>query len=156
MKLLPALFLTAITTLTISMTSPQAHAKQQASPLEGSWLTENERAIIKIERCNDNNLCGYVDWIIEGGLQKDIHNEDESLHERPICGLKILGDFTQESPTEWEDGFIYKADDGDTYNANLELTEPDTLKLRGYIGISLLGKTQYWTRTDKSSYKACE
>lgn len=135
----------------IGLTAPA----MAADTVEGYWLTQNERAVVNIEKCDDS-VCGKVYWIIKDGLQKDIHNEDESLRDRPICGLQILGGFEEDDTNEWEDGYIYKADDGDMYDANIELLEDGTLKLRGYIGISLLGKTQIWTRVKKDDYKACE
>ena len=131
------------------------NAKAQDNNIEGYWLTQNERAVIKIAPC-ESSICGSIYWIIDGGLQKDIHNEDETLRDRPMCGLQILGNFEKESATEWEDGFIYKADDGDIYDANLELISENKLKLRGYVGVPLLGKTQHWTRVSKDDYKACK
>ena len=128
--------------------------------VEGFWLTQNERAVIEIAACEDDqgakSVCGYIHWIIEGGLQNDIHNEDESLRGRPMCDLQILGGFKQDGDHAWEDGFIYKADDGDIYDANIALQEEGRLKLRGYVGISLLGKTQHWTRVSAKDYKSCK
>ena len=135
----------------ISVNINTAFAKDS---VEGLWLTENKRAVINIEKCEDS-ICGKIHWIIEGGLQRDIHNEDPALKNQPMCGLKILGDFKEDSPNTWEDGFIYKADDGDTYSANIELKDDGTLKLRGYVGFSFLGKTQIWTRANEEDYKVC-
>lgn len=126
-----------------------------AQSVEGYWLTENERAVVEIKACREDSMCGQVYWIIEGGLQQDIHNEDESLRTRPICGLEIMGGFEEDDPGEWEDGFIYKADDGDLYDADIELQEDGTLKLRGYLGISLFGKTQVWNRVNPRDYPRC-
>jgi len=126
-----------------------------ASPLEGYWLTENKRSVIKVTEC-DQGWCGYIHWIIEGGMQSDAKNPDETKRDRPMCGLPILWGFTQDSANAWEGGKIYKADDGDIYNANMELQSDGTLKVRGYVGISLLGKSQIWTRVQENNYPACE
>ena len=43
-------------------------------------------------------------------------------------------------------GAIYSAEDGKAYKANLSLQADGTLRLRGYVGAPILGKTQIWTR----------
>lgn len=127
---------------------------QAASPLEGLWLTENERSVIEVKECQ-KGLCGTVHWIIDGGMQMDSKNPDMSKRKTPMCGLPILWGFEKESETEWEDGEIYKADDGKTYNANLELLDGGTLKVRGYVGFSFLGKSQIWKAVTAKDYPAC-
>ncbi|MCB1533066.1 MAG: DUF2147 domain-containing protein [Alphaproteobacteria bacterium] len=127
---------------------------QAADTVEGYWLTQNERAVVKISPCADS-VCGKVYWIIDGGLQYDEHNPDEAMRTRPMCGLQILGDFEKAGENAWDSGYIYKADEGDMYAANIALQDDGTLKLRGYMGISLLGKTQVWNRVNPSDYKAC-
>ena len=126
-----------------------------ADPVEGFWLTQNERAVVNIEACGDS-MCGYVYWIIEGGLQYDENNADEARRNDPICGMQILKGFVKEDVGEWDDGEIYKADDGDVYDANIEILEDGTLKLRGYVGAPIFGKTQIWSRVDKADYAACQ
>ena len=122
----------------------------------GYWLTESQRAVVHIQPCEDS-MCGTIYWIIEDGLQFDEHNDDEELRGRPMCGLKLMGDFEyDEDDNEWEDGFIYKADDGDMYDADMEALEDGTLKLRGYAGISMFGKTQIWTPVNPADYKQCK
>ena len=59
------------------------------------------------------------------------------------------------STTKWEDGWIYDPDSGSTYTAEMHLEGPDTLKLRGYLGISLLGQTQVWTRESGETKNRC-
>ena len=125
----------------------------------GLWLTGNERSAIEIRPCQDNEqeLCGRIAWIIEDGMQFDTENPDKALRDRPICGLQILKNFEQssKSPDKWEDGKIYKADDGDTYHANLKVLEQDKLRVHGYVGIPLFGKTQIWTRVSQEDYPQC-
>ena len=126
-----------------------------SDPAEGLWLTENERAVIEVQEC-DRGLCGAVYWIIEGGMQYDEHNPDESKRTTPMCSLEILYGFKQKKSGEWSGGKIYKADEGDTYNANVRVENMDTLKLRGYVGVPLLGKTQSWKRVDGADYPQCQ
>lgn len=128
---------------------------QAASPLEGYWLTENQRSVIQIEQCGDS-LCGKVHWIIEGGMQFDEKNPDEAKRNTPMCGLQILWGFEKDDETEWEDGKIYKADDGDTYDSEMELQDDGTLEVKGYIGFSFIGKSQDWTHVNPKDYPECK
>ncbi len=126
-----------------------------ADPAFGLWLTENKRAIVEIGPCaaNAQQACGTVVWMLEpknadGSPRLDVENEDESLRTRPLCGLPVVGDFKAEGPGKWVDGFIYDAPNGDLYDAKMTSTGADTLEVRGFLAISLLGKTQTWTRVD--------
>tara|TARA_B100001167_G_C16738089_1_gene289570 strand:- start:146 stop:607 length:462 start_codon:yes stop_codon:yes gene_type:complete len=129
----------------------------QSNDIEGLWLTQNERAAVKIEKCKDGqSLCGDIAWIIAGGMQTDSQNEDESLRGRPLCGMQILYGFRQgKQANEWLDGKIYKADDGDVYNASVTQVDNNRLRLRGYVGMPLFGKTQMWTRVNPAEYPSC-
>lgn len=125
----------------------------------GLWLTKNERSVIKIQKCEENQqqLCGKIAWIIAGGMKYDSKNPNEDLRSRPMCGLKILRGFVknENNPAKWEDGKIYKADDGELYKANLKIIEEDRLRVHGYIGIPLFGKTQIWERVEAKDYPQC-
>ncbi len=144
-----SLSLLAFTTALLPVTA------SAASPLEGLWLTQNQRSIIALAEC-DQGLCGNVFWIIKDGMQTDSANPDESKRSRPMCGLPILWGFEKDGDHAWENGTIYKADEGDLYDADLALQEDGTLKVRGYMGISLLGKTQVWTRVSAKDYPSCK
>ncbi|TVP76679.1 MAG: DUF2147 domain-containing protein [Gemmatimonadales bacterium] len=124
---------------------------------EGYWLTEDENAVLRIQLC-DEGICGSLYWMEEGDDLVDQENRDRSLRDRPLCGLQILGGFEQDEddPAEWRDGEVYAPDDGRTWSARVRVTGPDELDLRGYRGISLLGRTQTWTRVDPDDYPACE
>ena len=63
-------------------------------------------------------------------------------------GLKILTDFVYEGEDTWEDGDIYDSRAGKTYSCYMKLETEKKLKVRGYIGFSLIGKTNYWTRPE--------
>lgn len=122
---------------------------------EGLWLTENERSVISIKRCPEG-YCGFIHWITDGGMQFDEKNEDPALHNRPLCGMKILWGFKQQNATNWIDGNIYKADDGDLYNATLQTLPKGTLLVRGYVGMPLFGKSQVWTPVSGADYPPCK
>jgi uncharacterized protein (DUF2147 family) len=64
-------------------------------------------------------------------------------------GLLLLRDFVFDGDDTWEDGEIYNPKEGKTYSCKITFDEKDKIKVRGYIGISLFGKTVYWTRVKK-------
>src|SRR5579862_447764 len=78
--------------------------------------------------------------------------KDDRLN-HPWLGLEIIRGMKQDpdKPDKYDDGTILDPRDGKVYKANMTVT-PDgqTLVVRGYIGISLLGKNQYWTRLPDS------
>jgi uncharacterized protein (DUF2147 family) len=82
----------------------------------------------------------------EGKEKTDIHNPDPSKRERPIVGLVFMSGFTKKSDSRWENGTIYDPKSGNTYSSSLELDGPEKIKVRGFLGISLIGRTQVWTR----------
>ncbi len=119
-------------------------------PVFGYWLIESKRAIVQIAPCGEK-ACGEIVWLLEpndesGQPKTDVKNEDESQRSRSVCGLEMLGDFAKEDEGSWEDGTIYNGEDGKTYNAFMEMQDGGDLKVRGYVGISLIGKSQIWTR----------
>ena len=129
-------------------------AAARDTDVTGYWLTQNERSVVEIQEC-EQGLCGNIHWIIDGGMEYDSKNPDESLRDTPMCGLPILWGFDQNG-NEWTGGKIYKADDGDTYNANMTLLGDGRLRVRGYIGMPLFGKTQIWTRVNAADYPKCD
>ena len=70
------------------------------------------------------------------------------LHNKPIIGMTILNNLKKDG-NEWNGGTILDPNNGKTYQCKIEVVEGGTkLKVRGFIGISLLGRTQYWLRME--------
>jgi len=125
------------------------------SDVTGWWLDESKAGGILIAPCDDklgsDRMCGTLGWMLhplddEGQPKIDRKNPDAQLRGRPFCGLQLMGGFAKVGAEEWEDGWIYDPDHGDTYQSKFQLLPDGTLKLRGFIGISLLGRSQIWTR----------
>ena len=139
-------------------------AQGQDHPAIGLWVTQKKRSAVRIEPCRANQpgqtdpLCGYVAWVIDGGLEIDSKNPDPSLRGRSICDLEVMSAFIQNrnNPNKWEDGTIYKADDGDVYKASFEVLDDGRLRVHGYIGIPLFGKTRIWHRDSEEYYPTCK
>lgn len=127
-----------------------AAAQPNSSP-EGYWLTEKKSGIVEIFRCSSDMLCGRLAWFRikpsdedQSGL--DVKNPDPSRRNQSECGLVFMSGFKPAGPANWEDGSVYSPDDGHTYRANITLRADGTLRLHGYIGISLIGASEIWTR----------
>jgi len=65
--------------------------------------------------------------------------------DQPILGMEIVWDLVKKDQY-WQDGKIMDPENGKDYKCFMELIEPDKLKVRGYMGFSLIGRTQYWYR----------
>lgn len=147
-KLKSMLFLGTIMFLGIQL-SAQSY---KANDILGYWFNEEKDA--KVEIYQDNGkYYGKVVWLEEPnepdtGLPKlDDENSDEALQSRPIMGLLLMKDFVFDGDDEWEDGEIYDPKSGNTYSCYMRFDSKDVLKVRGFIGISWIGRTTYWTRT---------
>lgn len=122
----------------------------KAGDLVGTWLIEAKDASVKIT--NDGKYYnGAISWLLnpndEAGKPKvDKNNPDPKLRTRPTMGLMLLKGFVWNGEDAWEDGTIYDARSGKTYSCVLTMEKPGVLKVRGYIGSPLFGKTQYWTK----------
>lgn len=120
-----------------------------ADAILGEWLTEEDKATVEIYRCGDR-YCGKIVLLKEpknpdGSEKLDTNNPDPSKRNRTVIGLDIVWDFRYKGDNVWGDGRIYDPDNGKTYSCKMNL-EDNKLKVRGYIGISLFGRTTVWTR----------
>jgi uncharacterized protein (DUF2147 family) len=118
---------------------------QQANPILGRWLTQPGDGIIEITRSADNT---YQGTIIGGNAPRrvDEHNPDPARRQQLLLGQVILKDMQEDGDRALAGGTIYEPDTGRTYKCNIETLDHDRLKVRGFIGFSLLGRSQVWTR----------
>ncbi len=106
------------------------------------WNT-GRGGFVKIYECGDK-LCGEL-VASEEPDKMDVNNPDPSKRDEKLIGHNILSGFTKTKDNVWKKGKIYNPNSGKYYKAKLTL-EGDQLKVRGYKGISLFGKTVEWTR----------
>jgi uncharacterized protein (DUF2147 family) len=128
-----------------------------ADAIIGLWNTSDNDARIEIYRCG-TAYCGRISEIDEprypvddekgmAGLPRvDRNNPDPRLRNRPLVGLMLLEGFRWTGNNSWEGGRIYSPENGKRYKALIGLTDKRHLLLRGYVGISLLGRTETWVR----------
>ena len=125
-------------------------ATQPGASPEGRWLTEKKNGIVEIFRCSGGGdiLCGRLLWfrLKPGGSNLDVSNPDPKQRNRPLCGLVFMSGFRPDDPNNWEDGRVYNSDDGNTYHATMRLQPDGTLRLHGYIVVTLIGASEIWIR----------
>ena len=122
---------------------------QNKDAVVGKWLSANTEGQIEIYKRADKYF-GKLSWIKDPNDEKgkpkvDAKNPNPSLRTKPILGLELLKDFVFEDG-KWTDGTIYDPQTGKTYSCNLTLKENGQLNIRGYIGISLIGRSETWKR----------
>lgn len=121
-----------------------------ANALVGEWWTEEREGRVRFERAPDGTYRGRTSWRAPGPDTDDSpildrNNPDPKLRRRKTLGIILIWNLAFEGG-EYEGGYVYNPRDGDTYRFEAELLDPDTLKIRGYLGIPLLGQNQIWKR----------
>ena len=122
----------------------------------GQWLTADGKAKVEIVKHGDV-YDGSIVWLKEpnypaddktmpGKSKVDQNNPDQALQSRPIVGLPLVSGFKYAGDNVWSDGHIYDPESGKLYSCKMTLMMDGSLKVRGYVGISLFGRTEIWTR----------
>ena len=128
----------------------------------GTWVTADGKARVEIVKAGEV-YGGSIVWLKEpvygpdekkgtpGQPKTDLNNPDKSLQSRPIIGLPLIQGFKYAGDNVWSDGTIYDPDSGKLYSCKLTLMMDGSLRVRGYVGISLFGRTEIWTRPPSGS-----
>lgn len=135
----------------ILVLAPVAHA-QEATPV-GRWVTVDDntgkdRSIVAITEKN-GVLTGHIEKLILEPGEDPAPKCDKcpgDKKDQPVIGLEILWGLSRDDD-EWSGGKILDPDNGKSYKCWIKvIDEGRRLKVRGFIGISLLGRTQYWKK----------
>lgn len=147
MHLIKTLLIFTLATLTL-----QANlfaADYNADDILGLWLSEKKDGVIKISKSGSEYKGHLIAFEKKkedlGKVVLDKNNDDEKLRTRKLKGIEMLHGFKFDDD-EWSGGQIYDPVSGNTYKSYMSLDGKDILKLRGYVGISLFGRTSEWTR----------
>lgn len=122
---------------------------QETSAL-GIWLVGDKDAKVELYQ-NGEDLEGKLVWLKEpldssGSPKLDLKNPDSNLRKQQILGLVFLKNFKKlKNENKWTGGTVYDAKSGKTYSGWIKLQDEKTIQLRGYVGISLFGRTDIWT-----------
>jgi uncharacterized protein (DUF2147 family) len=139
-----------LATLTVLFTT--SALAQEASPV-GRWTTIDDetkkpRSVIAIYEEN-GKLFGKIEKLFRepNEEQNPVCDKCEgALKNQPILGMVILRGLKKDDD-EWTGGTILDPGNGKTYKCKVAVQDSGKkLKVRGYIGMSLLGRTQHWVR----------
>jgi uncharacterized protein (DUF2147 family) len=114
----------------------------------GTWQTQAGDAKVRISKCGEG-ICGVVVALRQpinpatGAPFVDDKNPNPALRRRPIVGLPLFSNMRSTGPSRWA-GHIYNADDGGTYESNINMTGPNSLQVNGCVGALCGGEN--WTR----------
>jgi len=94
----------------------------------------------------DGKLFGRVTEVRPGRTPKDVCDKCSGEYKNQlILGMVNMRDFHPQGD-DWVDGTVVDPENGKEYRGKIWAVGKDTLKMRGYIGISLLGRTESWVR----------
>ncbi|MDH5716567.1 MAG: DUF2147 domain-containing protein [Spirochaetia bacterium] len=127
---------------------------QNMSPV-GEWKTIDDetgkqKSLVQIWIDSNGKLYGKI-----LSLFREPHEDQDPVcdkcdgdrKDKKIIGMQIIWDLEKDSESEWEDGYILDPKKGKTYGCNIQVIENgQKLKVRGFIGFSLIGRTQIWHR----------
>ena len=123
-----------------------------AQTIFGKWNSKNEEtgeidSVIEVYEKNGKAFAKVVE-IKDSERQNSVCDLCEGDNKnKPILGLNILTGL-EKNDNEWSGGEILDPRNGKVYKCYIELVKPNKLKIRGYIGFALLGKTAYWERAE--------
>ncbi|GAB5522722.1 MAG: DUF2147 domain-containing protein [Roseivirga sp.] len=138
-------------------------AKGDEDLIIGNWKPSNGRSVVSIYKGKAENgedpekYYGKIVWLKEpndenGKPRTDVNNSDDELKKRPLKGLVIVKDMEFEEVdgkmVYWEGGSIYDPNNGSEYSfeAEIDKKNKNVMDGRGFIGLSLFGRTDTWTR----------
>lgn len=118
-------------------------ASAPAEAIVGRWLTADKTGVVQISG-QQGTYAGKVVGPLTP-VQLDVHNPDSALRRRSLLGILLLQGFRYDDGA-WTGGTIYDPQNGKTYSCTLRLKSANVLEVRGYVGLSLFGRTETWTR----------
>ena len=118
----------------------------------GKWKTiddetGNEKSIVEIYQKDGKAFAKIVQLLEKGNENKICENCKGDKKNMPIKGMEIINGLSQDDD-EWNNGKILDPKTGKVYKCIVALENSNKLRVRGYIGFALLGRTQYWQRAE--------
>jgi uncharacterized protein (DUF2147 family) len=122
----------------------------QSQTVIGKWKTIDDetgkpKGIVEIYEQSGKIYGKVVDILEQENKKRVCENCSGDDKNKPILGMIIIKGLSKEG-AEYTNGKILDPKNGKLYKCYITLETKDKLKVRGYIGISLFGRTQYWYR----------
>jgi uncharacterized protein (DUF2147 family) len=130
----------------------QGQSKQEEAIL-GKWMNAEKDLKVEVYKQNGQYRAKVI-WFdcIKGTTMTDYFdkkNPDKALRTRPWLGLEVLNALNYNGGTEWNNGNIYDPNSGYTFRSVCRLTNPNTLKVRGYWMYEWIGKSLIFNRVNE-------
>lgn len=110
----------------------------------GHWITETGNYEVDIAPC-ESKLCGTIVQVLGNRSMSDPNVAMVPADPRPALGMKILTDLVPAGDGEWT-GYVYDRENAKTYSCTVTLLASGQLKVRGYVGLPIFGRTSIWHR----------
>lgn len=128
-----------------------AHAREAVT---GIWYNDTGQAAIELAPCN-NNVCGRIIWLRQplnqnGEPHRDARNPQPRDRDRQICGLRIIAGLSPQDDGGWDGGRIYDPKTGKSYNVAIDRLSASRIRVTGYLGARLFGKSFTWQRAPEN------
>lgn len=149
--------LLVVALLVISGLPGMAEEKPAGDAVLGKWWFPKKNGQFEIKKANGIYTGRVIAYDDPEALDKN--NPDPNLAARKFVGIEMLSNFQYDpAKNQWSEGTIYDGDSGKTYSCSLwfEKGKPNELRGRGYIGISLLGRTEVFQRVTADDEQAAE
>ncbi|MBI3521277.1 MAG: DUF2147 domain-containing protein [Bacteroidetes bacterium] len=117
---------------------------QNGDAIEGTYMTDKNEGMVEITK-RDAKYYGKLIWTKTPG-KLDSNNPDKKQQTDKLAGKEILKDFVFDGKDLWHNGTIYDPKNGKTYSCKITRDEKGNLNVRGFIGVSLLGRTTFWVK----------
>lgn len=122
------------------------NSQNKSTDVLGYYMNPTGEAILKIYE-NTGKFFGKLVWM-KKPEKLDDKNPDKSKQSQKILGSTIMHDFVFDGDDVWKNGKIYDPKNGKTYDCKITRDEKGNLSIRGFIGISLLGRTDYFVKVN--------
>jgi len=137
-------------TLLLILTSVVFSSTAWSQDISGEWYNEEKSSKIQVYKTTADTYVGKIIWLKEpdrdGKPKTDINNPKAAKRSEPLIGLFVLRGFKKKSNSKYDGGTIYDPKSGKTYDCTITVVNEHELSMRGYVGISLIGKSTTWTR----------
>ena len=126
----------------------KGYAQNNPDAILGKWESTEKNLIVEVYK-QDNDFKAKVLWFYDPDdtitpieQRLDINNPDLQLRDRKIIGLDVLSGLVYNAKqNKWTGGKIYDSSSGKTWDANVWLTSPEALRVRGFYLVRWFGKT---------------
>jgi uncharacterized protein (DUF2147 family) len=149
-KMMKKLFVNSLALLVLLLFSTNSFGQ-----ITGKWKTIDDetgeaKSIVQIWKSSDGFYYGKIMKLYDETKKDDVCDkcdEDDARYNQKIVGMKIIMKMEKSDDNEWTGGTILDLANGKVYKCKLSRNGKN-LDVRGYIGFSLIGRTQTWLQAD--------